>query len=462
MHTHTTQTLLPVRLPPAPHVSGFPIIGVVPHLMRANPFYYLRDLMLKHGDFVSLQLGPQTLYLVSSPDFMQQILRDNHRNYRKPDALYKSARKLLSNGLVTSEGDCWLRQRRMIQPHLHRKQLKNLYDTMVSAVGGVLADWEAFAQHGRPVNLGNEMSRITMAVITQTMFGSSTLSESEMTEVATALSTVIDYSGRWAYFPFIPDWMPLPGKGEYQRAMKRIKQTIMKLIEHGRAHPDSVGSLLGMLLNTVDEQSNAQMDDQQLFDEAITIFTAGYETTATALTWLWTVLEQRPDIEAKLVEELDTVLQGRTPAFEDLRSLDYARKVFAETLRFYPIAPFLPRAALYADYFGEYEMPQKSQLLLFYFGLHHNPRYWEQPEVFDPQRFAREREAARHPFAYLPFSGGPRKCAGDEFAQIEGILVMAMLLQRYRMTLVPGGNYEPKLGSTLRPHDPVMGVVQQR
>jgi cytochrome P450 len=204
------------------------------------------------------------------------------------------------------------------------------------------------------------------------------------------------------------------------------------------------------------------MDDQQLFDEAITIFTAGYETTATTLTWLWTVLEQRPDIYQQLVAEIDTVLQGRTPAFEDLRALDYARKVFAETLRFYPIVPFLPRAAIYADYFGEYEMPQKSQLLMFYYGLHHNPRYWEQPEIFDPERFTREREANRHPFAYLPFSGGPRKCAGDEFAQMEGILAMAMILQKYQVRLVAGGNYEPKLGTTLRPHDVVMGVIAKR
>lgn len=448
--------------PTIPHKKGLPLLGVLPELFTKDPFEFLKNLMLEYGDFVAVNLGPQTVYLVSNPDYLQRILRDNYPNYQKPDAFYKSVRRVLGNGLVTSDGDFWLRQRRMIQPHLHRKQLGKLFEDMMGAITEVVDDMAAKAQRGEVVNLSTEMSHITMNVITQTMFGKDTLTPEDMLAVAQDMRILIEFGGKMGYLGFLPEWFPIPGKKDYERALAAVRAKVQKLIDECRLGGETSAGLIKMLLNTVDAETNEQMTDSQIFDEAITIFLAGYETTATVLSWLWIILNERHDVLAKLRAEVDSVLGGRLPEFADVPKLTYARQVFLETMRMYTVAPMLPRTLKAADTLGDYELPANAMVIVFYHGVHHNPQVWDNPEYFDPERFNPEQASHHHAFAFVPFSAGPRKCAGEDFAMLEGPLVMAALLQRFDMHVLPGQDFSPKFGSTLRPRDGVKATLNTR
>jgi cytochrome P450 len=216
-----------------------------------------------------------------------------------------------------------------------------------------------------------------------------------------------------------------------------------------------------MLIKSVDEETNQQMTEQQLFDEVMTIFLAGYETTSTALTWLLVVLETYPAVLEKLQAESDQVLGSRPPTFDDILRLTYSRQVFMEVLRYHTVASLLPRALNKPDQLGPYRLPANALVLLSFYSVHHNPRVWDHPEMFDPGRFTPEAVAQRHPFAYVPFSAGPRKCAGDEFALLEGPLIIAMLLRRYTVTLLPNQTFQASLGS-LRPKNGVKATLSLR
>lgn len=446
---------------PMAEYNGFPVVGVLPDLFRQKPLEFMRNITREHGDFVKVMAGPQPIYVVSNPDYLQRMLRDNYRNYRKPDLLYKAAAKVIGNGLVLSEGDFWLRQRRMMQPYFHRKYLSLLTETMTHTISGVLETWEALAESGEVVNMGQEMSRITMGIITNTMFGTDTLSSNDMETISRDMPFLIDHATLRGYMPFIPDWLPLPGNGEFEAKLQNIRDIVNRFIDLKRNEQGESADLISMLLNVVDEETNEQMTNEQLFDEAMTIFLAGFETTSTVLTWLWHVLNENPEIEVKLREEIETVLGKETPSIESLKQLTYSRMVFQETMRMYPPVPLLPRVTVEADQLGDYEIPANATLVMFFYGTHYNPNVWETPDKFIPERFTPEQTKGRSQFAYLPFSSGPRKCIGDEFAMMEGVLAMAMMLQSYRVNLVPEHKVEPKLAITLRPTNGVLATIQK-
>lgn len=441
--------------------NGFPVVGVLPDLFRQKPLEFMRNITHEHGDFVKVMAGPQPIYLVSNPDYLQRILRDNYRNYRKPDLLYKSAAKIIGNGLVLSEGDFWFRQRRMMQPHFHRKYLSLLTETMTHTISGVLETWEALAESGEVVNMGQEMSRITMGIITNTMFGTDTLSSDDMETISRDMPALIDHTTLRGYMPFVPDWVPFPGDQKFETILQNIREIVTRFIDLKRNEQDESADLISMLLNSVDEETNEQMTNEQLFDEAMTIFLAGFETTSTVLTWLWHVLNENPEIELKLREEIETVLGKQTPSIESLKQLTYSRMVFQETMRMYPPVPLLPRVAVEADHLGDYEIPANATLVMFFYGTHYNPNVWETPDKFIPERFTPEQTKGRSKFAYLPFSSGPRKCIGDEFAMMEGVLAMTMMLQNYQVKLVADHVVEPKLAITLRPANGIKATLQK-
>ena len=444
---------------PAPEYRTTPLLGIIPDIMRRGAFQTLTKAMLEHGGFVKLKIGPMPAYLVSDPVVLQRVLRDNYRNYRKPTMLYEAVEQLTGKGLVVSEGDFWLRQRRMIQPHMHRKQLAGLTDTKTRAIGTVLDRWSKVATPEMELDLGEAMSHITMDVITQTMFGSDALEADEMQRVSAALTQALDYVSLRGFLSILPNWVPLPGQGDFAGNLQSIRNTIMRLIELRRNDYSERSDLLSMLLSAVDEVTNETMTDEQVFNEAMTVFLAGFETTATALMWLWYVLDSHPKIEARLRAEIDAALGERIPQFEDLPKLPYSMMVFKEVLRLYPPAPLLPREVVAGDLLGEHGVKAGDTLLMFFYGLHRNPRIWDQPEVFEPERFTPENESKRHRFAYLPFSGGPRQCVGDDFAMLEGVLALVMVMQRYRIRMVSDKEVYPKFGATLRPSHPIRGIL---
>jgi cytochrome P450 len=447
---------------PIPIQRGLPLLGILPKLFGRDPYEYLKNIMLEQGDLVQLNFGPQPVYLASHPDYLQRILRDNYPNYRKPGLFYNISREIVGNGLVTSSGDVWLRQRRMIQPHLHRKQLEQLFTDMREAISETLNGWDGLVANHTEVELGEKMGEITMNIITRTMFGHGTLTAAEVTDARRRGTEVVKYAGKNLFSGLLPKWVPIPGRQEFLQNLSAVQQTVTQIIAKCRQDKELSAGLIQMLINSVDEESHQQMSEEQLFDEVMTIFLAGYETTATALTWFGVVLQDHPEVLEKLRAEIDQVLGSRLPTFEDVPRLVYARQVFMETLRMYTVAPFLPRAANEGDRLGNYYVPANALILVFYHGVHHNPRVWEKPEVFDPERFTPERMASQHPFAYVPFSAGPRKCVGDEFALLEAMLVIAMILQNYTIDLLPNQTFAAGIGAAMQPRNGVKATFSAR
>lgn len=305
------------------------------------------------------------------------------------------------------------------------------------------------------------MAEITINVITRTMFGQETLSPDEVTSVGQCAIRLVNYVSHSIVTSLLPKWVPNPQKAAFKRDRQAMQQVISRIIAKCRAEPETSAGLIEMLIKSVDEETNQAMAEQQLFDEVMTIFLAGYETTATALTWLQVMLNEQPAVLEKLQAEVNQVLGSRTPTFEDIMRLTYSQKVFMEVLRYHTVASLLPRALNEPDQLGPHQLPANTLVLLSLYSVHHNPRIWDNPEKFDPERFTPEAAAQRHPFAYVPFSAGPRKCAGDEFALLEGPLIMAMLLQRYTITVLPNQTFKSSLGS-LRPKNGVKATLSFR
>ncbi len=334
---------------------------------------------------------------------------------------------------------------------------------MVDSISDVLDNrWRLFAETGKEVDLAEQMGDITSNITINTMFGNNVLAVEEVKEISYRVSRIVKYIGETLYSTMVPKWFPIPGRRQFLEDKAATRETVNRIITICRQQKESTSSLIEMLISAVDEESHEQMNEQQLFDEVMTIFIAGYESTAIVLTWLSTLLQKHPEILQKLYLEIDQVLGDRTPSFEDIPRLTYVRQVFMETLRLYSPGAFLPRALNTADQLGNYNVPANALVLIFYHGLHHNPRVWDKPEVFDPERFSPENSSNRHPFAYIPFSAGPRKCVGDEFAMLEGCLALAMILQKYDLNVLPNQKFDSSLGASMRPKNGVKATISFR
>jgi len=443
-------------------IDTLPSVSLLPGVFQKSPFSFLNQAARDHGGFVRLKIGPKSVYLVSDPHLFQHVLRDNVKNYRKSPFLYNAAKTMVGEGLLTSEGDFWLRQRRMIQPQFHRHRIAYFAGVMTDAIQAVLRGWETSGGEDDVIGLGGRMAQLTVEIVSRALFGTVTLTPEAIAKLGQDMVSAANYVALRGYMPFVPKSIPLPGHGRFKSAMASLTQAVDTIIASGE---NSQGSdddnLITMLLHAVDEETNERMNRAQLFDEVMTVFAAGFETTATALTWVWPLLAQNPQAEQRMREEVDSVLAGRVPTMEDVPKLRYCRQVLQEAMRFYPPIPMLPRTALEDDIVGGYRIPKGTILLMFYYGLHHNVDFWENPELFDPARFTSEQVEARHRFAYLPFSAGPRQCIGSEFAMMEGVFVLAMLLQRYKIEVVAGQTISPNLSATLRPSEDIKGRIRR-
>ncbi len=451
----------PIAELPVRDLESLPKVSLVPGIFRKSPFFFLSEAAREHGGFVRLNIGPKSVYLVSDPRLFQHMLRDNVRNYQKSKFLYNAAKPMVGEGLLTSEGDFWLRQRRMIQPQFHRQRIATFAHMMSDAVNDVMAVWEADDRMGGEVDLGERMAQLTVEIVSRTLFGTATLSPEDIAHLGKDMMAASNYVALRGYMPFIPHSIPVPGARRFEQAMIHLTQAVNAIIKAGEADKGDGDNLITMLLHTIDEETNERMTHKQLFDEVMTAFSAGFETTATAMTWIWFLLAQNPDVEQKMRDEVASVVGDRPPTLDDITKLVYCRQALQESMRFYPPIPMLPRTALADDVMDGYHIPQGTILLLFYHGLHHNAEYWDAPENFDPDRFTPHQSEKQHRFAYLPFSAGPRKCIGNEFAMMEGTLVLAMLLQRYRISLVEGQTVVPNLSATLKP-SPGIQVKMER
>jgi cytochrome P450 len=433
--------------------KGLPIVGVLPQF-RKNPPEFLQGLARDYGDIVHYRLGPQDIYLISKPEWIKDILVTNQTNFTKSRFLER-AKVLLGEGLLTSEGEFHRRQRRLVQPAFHRDRLVGYASAMVECTARAREEWADGAQ----LDLSREMMRLTLSVVAKTLFSADVTSEAD--NIGAALTEVMKLFDM-VLMPFseLIEKLRLPSVRRFERARDVLDQTIYRIIAERRGSKEDRGDLLSMLLVAQDEEGGAGMSDRQIRDEALTLFLAGHETTANALMWSWYLLSENPGVADKFYEEVDTVLGGRLPTFDDLPRLKYTEGVFAESMRLYPPAWAVGRRAKTDYAIGEFSVPARSILMMSPYVVHHDARWFPDPNRFSPERWSAPDE--RPKFSYFPFGGGTRVCIGERFAWMEGVLLLATVAQKWRFRLVPGHPVATAALITLRAKHGMKMVAERR
>ena len=443
-----------VAAPPGPKLSLMASLLYRPGL--GNPLEFFTDVARTYGDIASYHIAGEQLFLVNDPQLIKDILVTHHKNFTKSRGLERTKR-LLGNGLLTSEGAVHLRQRRLMQPAFHRDRIAAYGRTMVEYADRMRTAWT----DGATLDIAREMNRLTLSIVGKTLFDADV--ESQAAEVGEALTGVIE-SFWMMMLPFadLLERLPVPKLRRARIARARLDKIIYGMIAERRASGRDHGDLLSMLLAAQDEDDHGMMTDSQVRDEAMTIFLAGHETTANALMWTWYLLSGAPDVASTLHDEVDRVLQGRLPDVADIGSLPYIERVVTESMRLYPPAWLIGRRAI-ADYpIGPYVAAARSILVMSPYIIQRDARYYAEPERFNPDRWTPAFKASLPKFAYFPFGGGPRQCIGETFAWMELILIVATIAQRWDLRLVPGHPVELQPLITLRAKHGMRMTVTRR
>jgi cytochrome P450 len=430
-------------------------------MRRDGMIEFYMNMWKRYGDIVRMQFGPMVSHLLVEPEYVKHVLSDNKQNYEKGLGFKKLA-MTIGRGLFTAEGDLWRRQRAVMQPTFTPRGVSRFATDMVELTDRMLNGWEARRRRDdRPLNVNAEMMRLAMNIIARTMFGID-IGRDAM-QAARAFTYVLEnISQKSLNMLDLPLWVPTKSNRKFNRAIQVLDNFIYGIIDNRREHPTEARDLLGVLLAATDPETGEPISRQQLRDEVITIFFAGHETTAQAMTWTWYLLAQHPEIERRVLEEANRVLGDRTPTYENIEQLTYTEMVVKEAMRLYPPVWVFVRDALGDDEIGGYHIPKGSMMVFSQYLTHRHPAYWDDPEKFDPERFTPEAEKSRPRFAYFPFGGGPRICIGNNFAMLEAVTAVAMTARRYRLDLVPGQDIRPKMVGTLRPSAPVLMTLTPR
>jgi len=429
-----------------PGPRGLPVLGMLPEMVR-DMLGLFTNTAREYGGIAQFKLLSKSYLLVTNPDYVKYILQDNYKNYIRGRSV-ETGRVLLGNGLPLIDGDFWLRERRMLQPAFHRERLGKLADTAANVVNSFMQGWEAKAKRDQTLDMDDEMMRLTLTVIIKSMFSA------DIDGQIQALSHAFNVASKFMLWRSQQMWapplsVPVPRNVEYNRAFKILNETIYPLIADARKSPKD--DLLGLMLEMRDADTGEGMSDQQARDEVVTIFFAGHETSAATMAWAFYLLSQHPEIEERMRDEVKSVLNGRTPTFADLPKLSYMQQVINEVLRLYPAAYLFAREAVVDDSIDGYPIPASTLIFLTPYITHRDPKYWPDPETFDPNRFSPEQVAARPRHVYYPFGEGPHLCVGNNFAMMEMQLILTMALQRFRLKLVPNHPIAFKPEATLRP-----------
>ena len=457
--TLSTRPAAPAAAKAATGPAGMPLLGNTVQFQR-DPLGFLLRMAADYGDVARYRLGNVAFHQVNHPDGAQRILQDNYHNYIKGD-LFDILRQFAGHGLFTSEGDLWLRQRRLMQPAFHRRRIAGFGKIMTGRTLDMLSRWQGRPDPDRPLDIAEQMTGLTMAIIAETMFGAHV--EEEIRRVSQAIGVLLaDINFRFTV-PFYPSlrWPTLRNRRALA-AMQTIDAVVQGIVDARRRSGEERDDLLAMLMEATDEETGQGMSDKQLRDEVVTIFVAGHETTAVTLTWAFGLLAQHPDAETRLHAEVDQALAGRPPSVADVPTLPYTRRVIDETLRLYPPAWITNRQAVAEDVVCGHRIPAGAVAAISPYVIHRLPASWAEPERFDPQRFAPDAAHQRPRFAYMPFGGGPHQCIGNSFALLEATLILATVAQRYRLRLPAGAVVTPKPESTLRPAGGMAMLLEAR
>jgi cytochrome P450 len=443
------------RLAPSPS-GGDPLLG---HLraVRSDPLSALLRWQREVGDVARVQLAGVTLHVLAHPDTIRAVLQERARQFTRPIQGRRNLSNVLGNGLLVSEGSFWLRQRRLAQPAFHKRRIEGFADGMVAASADLAEQWAEREARGERFDVARDMMHLTLRIVQETLLGATRSDDAD--RIGEAVSYLLaDVNRRFGRLINPPTAVPTAGNQRFARHLAVLDRAVHRMIEDRRVRPGR-DDLLSMLLEARDEDSGEGMDDRQLRDEVMTIFLAGHETTANALSWTFYLLGRHPEVARTMRAELRDVLGGRPPRAEDVANLRYTRMVFSEAMRLYPPAWIVARAPIEDVEVAGYFMPAGGRIFVSPWLTHRHPKLWRDPEGFDPTRFADPSAIDR--FAWFPFGGGPRLCIGHAFAMMEGILVLATLAQRFHLELVPGHRVEPEPLVTLRPKNGVLVRARQ-
>lgn len=402
---------------------------------------------------------PLPRLLLSHPRHLHHVLRGNVLNYPK-GSNYDYLLPLLGNGLFVSDGDFWARQRRLVAPEFRQKSVQRFLPGMIENIETLGRQWEGSGP-GTVRDISDDMMRLTLWIVGDAMFRSDFRAEAE--EIGHTLEVCLQQATtRMLFMGLLQPWMPTPGERRAREAEARLNAVVRKVIAQGRKGEGGQVDVLSRLLVAVDEQTGAKMDDKQLLDEVKSLILAGHETTSLALSWALYLLAQHPEVEARIVEEVRSVLGDRTPTAEDIPRLVYTKCVFFEVLRLYPPVPVVPRTARERDSFDGIEVPAGAEIVLSIYTTHRHPDFWERPNEFDPDRFLEPRADSIAPYSYLPFLLGRRACLGEHFAILEGVLALALIVGRYRFAREDSAPIATRPISTLRMARPLRMRVRRR
>ena len=430
------------RRPPGP--KGMPFLGNLLDFRRDVLRYY-SEWARQYGDIVALRLGPWPAVMLNHSDYIEYVLVDHHRNFIKFPFFFRHVDAIFGQGLLTSEGELWQRQRRLMAPAFQPQRLAGYGETMVRHTERMLAHWQPGDVH----DVHADMMALTLGVAAKTLFDADT--DESVAEIGQAFNAIADEIAIRIPRPFrIPDAVPTPGNIRYLRAVRRIDRLVTRIIQERRRHGGDRGDLLSMLIAARDDEGRP-MTDRQLRDEVITLLLAGHETTALALSWTWYLLSQHPGVDAKLAAELRNVLGGRAPTVTDLPNLRFTEQTAKEAMRLYPPAWGFGREAIADCEIGGYAVSAGTTIIISPWVLHRDPRHFEHPSEFRPERWSGDLARRLPRFVYIPFGGGPRICIGNRFAMMEAVLILATIAQRFRLEWQKDQPMVPLPSITLRP-----------
>ena len=429
-----------------------PVVGNIPEF-RKDPVRFISRVVREFGDVTRIDLA-RSAFVVNHPDGVKRVLHDNHTNYKK-NFIYDRLRPLLGNGLLTSNGDFWLRQRRLAQPAFHRPRMSSFVELMVRHTHRMLERWDVYARDGRVFDLHAEMTRLTLVIVGDSLFSIDL--DRGAVQAGHALTDAIAVIGeRFTSLAPSPLVLPTPSNRRLGRAIDSLNAIVAEIIGTRRRSGETSGDLLGMLMETRDADTGETMDDQQLRDEVMTLVLAGHETTASGVSFAVYLLSKHPEIARRLALDVGSVLGGEPPTFDRLPSMRSVSQVSDEALRLYPPLWIIAREALDDDEIGGYHIPKGANVILVPYTTHRHKDFWENPEGFDPDRFTPESAKQRHRYAFFPFAAGPRMCLGSHFAVMEMQIILSMVVQRFRLDLAPHYPFDLDAAVTLRPARGVM------
>ena len=425
------------------------------YLLKKDPLKQIGFFIKKYGDIFSLSVPFNKVALASTPEIARYVLLDNNKNYTKSLA-YDLLRPLLGNGLLTSEGEFWKKQRKLIQPAFHKRKLEELTAMMLTCAEDTAAKFAGYAETGEYFNVLPEMTSLTLDVISKAIFSAGVDDKAAL--VGRQITLLNELTMEKINRPFrLPAAIPTPFNTKEKKALKILDDVIFEIIDKRRKDGVSKDDLLSMLMDARDEETGERMDNKQLRDELMTIFIAGNETSANALTWILYLLAQNPEAADKMTAEIDQKLDsGVVPGFNTVNEFYYVKQVIEESMRLFPPVWSVGRRTIEDDEIGGYRIEKQTNILIPLIYLHHSEKYWTEPHKFKPERFAPELRNSIDRFVYFPFGGGPRLCIGNNFAMLEMQLILITLYHRFKFQLKPGFKVEPEPMVTLRPRHGMM------